>query len=64
MTGERGIPDEFSWVRGSVGPGGGKKIRDRKFVSDNGEESNKRMKWMLRTIKIAIAVAVPGHCGL
>ena len=41
-----------------VGPGGGKKDQGPEVVFDNGEESNKRMKRMLRPIKIAIAVAV------
>ena len=41
-----------------VGPGGGKKDQGPEVVFDNGEESNKRMKRMLRPIKIAIVVAV------
>ncbi len=41
-----------------VGPGGGKKDQGPEVVFDNGEESNKRMKRMLRPIKIAIALAV------
>ena len=43
-----------------VGPGGGKKDQGPEVVFDNGEESNKRMKRMLRPIKIAIVVCVVG----
>ena len=48
----------FSWVRSSWDLEAVKKDQGPEVVFDNGEESNKRMKRMLRPIKIAIVVAV------